>query len=225
MSYEIVRSIALKQDENGAWYANVTSACNNVRPHSYYKWQYKPMKGFKSKEDLQKYILLDFYYGNFHGGKSTKYGKFMTYLGGSWGCVNEKSRACKTYHFYDKLSDKLRNDYLKNDSTTGCWEFDTPLYERYCTRIDKLRKRQNRELRNALYKEFLEFKPTCKPTIIRLWRNNEPTSYFIYQRKGQRNSVSFADYTNATRYTEENKIATVKRIVESHGYKMELIEV
>lgn len=223
MSYEIVKSIALKQNENGFWCAVVTSACNNIRPHYYSKWEYCKNNNL-TKEELQKNILLDFYYGNFHGGTSTRYGKFLQFLGGSWGCVNEKSRACRTYHFYDKLSDKLRNDYIKNDSTTGYWEFDTPLYERYCTRIDKLRKRQDRELKNALYKEFLEFKPTCKPTVVRFWRDNQPTGHFAYQCKNQKRGVKFTDYKNATRYTNKSKLAKVKRIAEQNGYKVEFIE-
>lgn len=224
MSYEIVKSIALKQNENGFWYAVVTSACNNVRPHYYSKWEYCK-KNNLTKEELQKNILLDFYYGNFHGGTSTKYGKFLQFLGGSWGCKNEKSRACKTYHFYDKLDEKLRKDYLKNDSTNGCWEFNTPLYERYCIRVDKLRKRQNRELKNALYKEFLEFKPTCKPTIARVWFNNIPTGDYIKQFKNQRKNAYFTDFNNATKFTNTSKLAYIKRLVENNGYKVEFIQV
>ena len=225
MSYEIVKSIALKQDEKGFWYADVTSATNNVRPHYYTKWKYRAEKDIKTKEELQNLILLDFYYGNFHGGKSTKYGKFMDFLGGSWGCKNENSRACKTYHFYEKLTDRVRNNYLTKESTTGYWEYDTPLYARYLKRNYKLKGRRDRELKNALYKEFLEFKPTCKPTIVRFWQDNRPTGRFAYQRKRQRNSISFADYESATRYTNKSKLAKVKRIAEQNGYKVEFIEV
>ena len=224
MSYDIVKSIGLKQNENGFWYAEVTSACNNVRPHYYSKWEYCKNKNL-NKEDLQKNILLDFYYGNFHGGTSTKYGKFLQFLGGSWGCKNENSRACKTYHFYDKLDEKLRKDYLKNDSTNGCWEFDTPLYERYCIRADKLRKRQNRELKNALYKEFLEFKPTCKPTILRLWRNNEHQG-FIRKSYGRSRAICIEDkYCFATQYTDTVKLNYAKNLAERNNFKVELIEV
>ena len=225
MSYEIVKSIGLKQDENGFWYAEVTSACNNVRPHYYSKWKYCKKDNFATKEELQKAILLDFYYGNFHGGTSTRYGKFLKFLGGSWGCENENSRACKTYHFYDKLSNKLRKDYLKNDSTNGCWEFDTPLYERYCIRADKLRKRQDRELKNALYKEFLEFKPTCKPTILRLWRNNEHQG-FIRKGYGRSRAICIEDkYCFATQYTDTVKLNYAKNLAERNNFKVELIEV
>ena len=224
MSYDIVKSIGLKQNENGSWYAEVTSACNNVRPHYYSKWEYCKNKNL-NKEELQKNILLDFYYGNFHGGTSTRYGKFLQFLGGSWGCKNENSRACKTYHFYDKLDEKLRKDYLKNDSTNGCWEFDTPLYERYCIRASKLRKRQNRELKNALYKEFLEFKPTCKPTILRLWRNNEHQG-FIRKGYGRSRAICIEDkYCFATQYTDTVKLNYAKNLAERNNFKVELIEV
>lgn len=225
MSYEIVKSIALKQDEKGFWYADVTSATNNVRPHYYTKWKYRAEKDIETKEELQKLILLDFYYGNFYGGKSTKYGKFMDFLGGSWGCFNESSRACKTYHFYDKLKDRVRVNYLENDSTTGYWEHGTPLYERYCNRYYKLKTRQDRELKNALYKEFLEFKPTCKPTIVRFWQDNRPTGYFAFQYKRQRNYINFVDYESATKYTDTNRLAKIKKCAERKGYKVEFIEV
>lgn len=224
MSYEIVKSISLKQDENGFWYAEVTSACNNVRPHYYSKWKYCKKDNFATKEELQKEILLDFYYGNFHGGTSTKYGKFLQFLGGSWGCKNENSRACKTYHFYDKLDEKLRKDYLKNDSTNGCWEIGTPLFERYCIRADKLRKRQDRELKKQLYKEFLEFKPTCKPTILRLWRNNEHQG-FIGQSSIRKGFYIEDSYNWATKYTNTAKLNYVKNLAEKNNFKVELIEV
>ena len=225
MSYEIVKSISLKQKDNGFWCAIITSACNNVYPRDYCKWEYDKKEGFETKEELQKEILLDFYYGNFHGGTSTKYGKFLQFLGGSWGCKNENSRACKTYHFYDKLRDKLRNDYLKNDSTTGYWEFGTPLYEKYCTRNYSLKNRQDRELKNALYKEFLEFKPTCKPTILRLFKNNEHVG-FVRKGYGRSRSICIEDkYCFATQYTNNVKINFAKDLAERSGYKVELIEV
>lgn len=208
MSYEIVKSIALKEDENGFWYANVTSACNNVRPHYYSKWEYEKDRNL-TKQELQKEILLDFYYGNFHGGTSTKYGKFLQFLGGSWGCKNEKSRACKTYHFYDKLINKLRNTKENN----------------YKYRIAKLRNRQDRELKNALYKEFLQFKPTCNPTIARVWLNNMPTGNYIKQFKKQRKNAYFTDFNNATKFTNTLKLEYIKRLAEKNGYKIEFIKI
>lgn len=221
MSYEIVRSIGLRQDENGSWYAEVTSACNNVRPHYYSKWEYCKGKNF-TKEQLQKEILLDFYYGNFHGGTSTKYGKFLQFLGGSWGCKNENSRTCKTYHFYDKLNDKLRKDYL---AIHGSYNPSDEVFKNFSIRCDKLCLRQDRELKNALYKEFLEFKPTCKPTILRLWRNNEHQG-FIRKGYGRSRAIYIEDkYCFATQYTDTVKLNYAKNLAERNDFKVELIEV
>ncbi len=221
MSYEIVRSIGLKQNENGSWYAEVTSACNNIRPYCYSKWNYCKDKNF-TKELLQKEILLDFYYGNFHGGASTRYGKFLQFLGGSWGCKNENSRACKTYHFYDKLDEKLRKDYL---AIHGSYNHSDEVYKDFAIRCDKLRLRRDRELKNALYKEFLEFKPTCKPTILRLWRNNEHQG-FVRKSYGRSRAICIEDkYCFATQYTDTVKLNHAKNLAEKCNYKVELIEV
>ena len=222
MSYEIVKSIALKQNENGFWYAVVTSACNNVRPHYYSKWEYCKNNNL-TKEELQKNILLDFYYGNFHGGKNTRYGKFLQFLGGSWGCKNENSRACKTYHFYEKIKDmlKLKHERKKKEFPSICILYDKyykELYYMICNRCD-------RELKNALYKEFLGFKPTCKQTVIRLWQNNTPITY-IKQHKNQRKGAYFTtDFEYATRFTNNAKISYIKKLAEQNNYKVELIEV
>ena len=220
MSYEIVRSIRLEQKDNGFWHAIITSACNNVRPHDYCKWEYDKKEGFETKEELQKEILLDFYYGNFHGGTSTKYGKFLQFLGGSWGCKNENSRACNTYHFYDKLKTNLRKSYINSDG------YIVGEDREICyNRLSKLSIRQDRELKNALYKEFLEFKPTCKPTILRLWKNNEHVG-FIRKGYGRSRSICIENkYCFATQYTNNVKINFAKDLAERSGYKVELIEV
>lgn len=231
MSYEIVRTLRLEQKENGSWYAVFKSACNNVRPHYYCEWTYgKDDKYNFTKEELQKEILLDFYYGNFHGGKSTKYGKFMSSLGSSWGCVNEKSRACKTYHFYDKLRNRLRKEYL-DTTEKGCWEFGTKEYKIYCERSDKLKKRQDREIKRYLYKEFCEFNDNCKPTIIRIWekswKNQEwhGTNIYLHQYKRKRNYANFTNFENATKFTSKLKLEKMKKLAESNGYRAEFIEV
>ena len=222
MSYEIVRSIALKQNENGFWYAVVTSACNNVRPHYYSKWEYCKNNNL-TKEELQKNILLDFYYGNFHGGKNTRYGKFLQFLGGSWGCRNENSRACKTYHFYEKIKDMLK---LKHERKKKEFPSIDILYDKYYKELYyMICSRCNRELKNQLYKEFLEFKPSCKPTIVRLWRDNTHVG-FALQRNKQRLGFYITDsYNYATKYTNNVKLNYVKKLAEKSNFKVELIEV
>lgn len=222
MSYEKVKSICLKQNENG-WYAVINSACNNVRPLYYCKWEYCKDKGL-SKEELQKNILLDFYYGNFHNGTATKYGKFLQFLGGYWGCKNNESRACNTYHFYEKLRDRIREDYLKT-TKNSCWEFGTKEYENYRKLDNKIKNREIRELKNALYKEYLQFNHICKPTIVRAWYNGYPTDNYILQRKKQIKSMYFTYFDYATKYTNIIKLQNVKRILENNNYTAEFIQI
>lgn len=234
MSYEIVKTLRLEQKENGSWYAVVKSTSNNVYPKYYSEWTYgKDDKYNFTKEDLQKELLLDFYHGNLKGAKSTKYGKFMSYLGNTgriWGCNNDKSRACNTYHFYDKLRDKLRVDYLAT-TKKGCWEFETEEYKKYCEQNAKIRQRQDREIKRYLYKEFCEFSDVCKPTIVRIWKQNwinkewHGTDDYIYQRKKQRVGANMTNFENATKFTSKNKLTYIKKLLENNHYRAELIEV
>lgn len=202
MSYEIVRSIKLVEKEDKTWYAIINSASNNVRPHYYYKWDYAKNDSF-TKDELQQEILLDFYYGNFHGGLNTKYGKFIDFLGG-WGAYNEDSKACYLYRcVYSVLKGKIRN-YI---------------------RLSKLEDRCSREVKRELLKEFKQFKPTCKPTILRLWRNNNPVCY-LYREFKQKKGAYFTDsFNRATRFTDVNTINKIKKLAETQGYKVELIKV
>lgn len=225
MSYEIVRSIAIKKSELGFWYAEVTSACNNVYPRYYSKWNCYLNENFKTKEELQTQILLDFYYGNFHGGTNTKYGKFLKYLGGSWGCYNKNSKACILYDNYEKLRDKIRYEYLAS-TKNGYWECDTEEYKQYRLLDGKLRKRQAREVARHLYKEFSNFNDKCKPTIIKFWKEDENyrVIYYVLQFSKKRH-IYYSQFNEATRYTSLSKITKVKNFLERNNYKTELIEV
>lgn len=219
MSYEIVKSIKLVEKEDKTWYAIIDSASNNIRPHYYYKWDYAKNNSL-TKEELQAEILLDFYYGNFHGGLNTKYGKFIDFLGG-WGAYNEDSKACYLYRcVYSVLKDKLRNMY-KNEQGYIVGEDRKICYGR----IGKFETRCNREVKRELLKEFKQFKPTCKPTILRLWRNNNPVCY-LYREFKQKKGAYFTDsFNRATRFTDVNTINKIKKLAETQGYKVELIKV
>ena len=121
------------------------------------------------------------------------------------------------------MTDRVRNNYLTKESTTGYWEYDTPLYARYLKRNYKLKDRRDRELKNALYKEFLEFKPTCKPTKIRVWKNSEPFGY-VLKSKHARNCFVTDSYLNATTFTDTATIEYLKRLLESNNCKAELLK-
>jgi hypothetical protein len=213
MSYEIVSRLRLEKNENG-WYAVIKSCSNNVYPHWHEEWTYGKDKCL-TKEQLQAEILLDFYHGNLKGAKNTKYGKFMTFLGMTgrmWGANNEKSRACRTYHFYNNL---LYNVLKYGDERRG-----------------KIGARADREVKRYLLKEFNEFSDTCKPTIIRLWyynnynKNYEPLEKYIYTYKRTRKYMNFTNsYERATKFTSKLRLDMIKRACERNGYKAEFIQV
>lgn len=69
MSYEIVKNCRVEKAGDGSYYAVIKSACNNVHPHYYEEWTYGKGK-FLSKEQLEKDLLLDFFYGNLQRGSS-----------------------------------------------------------------------------------------------------------------------------------------------------------
>lgn len=81
MCYEIVKSLKIRQDDNG-WVADICSHANNVTPVWYQKWVYgEGLDGkFKTEEALIKGLLLDFWCGNLQGGSNTKIGKFTKFL-------------------------------------------------------------------------------------------------------------------------------------------------
>lgn len=221
MSYEIVRSMKLVEKEDKTWYAIINSASNNVRPHYYYKWDYAKNNSL-TKEELQAEILLDFYYGNFHGGLNTKYGKFIDFLGG-WGAYNKDSKACYLYRcVYSVLKDKLRNMYKNERHVFG---EKTEICHKYYIKLSRLEDRCSREVKRELLKEFKQFKPTCKSTILRLWRNNNPVCYLYREFKQKKGAFFTNSFDRATRFTDVNTINKIKKLAETQGYKVELIKV
>lgn len=88
MSYKIVKSLKIRQ-EGENWVADICSHSNNVTPAWYENWVYA--RGlddeFKTKEELIKGLLLDFWAGNLQGGTGSKIGKFTKFLttqDGTW---------------------------------------------------------------------------------------------------------------------------------------------
>jgi hypothetical protein len=72
MSYDIVKSIAIKNGE--VW---ITSHCNNVTPHIPRRWHCEPLTKIYAKfgkEGVEREILCDFLNGHFQG-LATVYGK------------------------------------------------------------------------------------------------------------------------------------------------------
>ena len=212
MSYEIVKTLSVKQNEQNKWYAKVVSACNNCYPHYYSAWDYG---FFDTKEELQKSLLLDFFHGNFHGGTSTKYGQFIKSLGG-WGSKQDNgSYVCKIHRFYDDIiyGSLYGNKYKDVD-------------RKICS---KLSIRRDRELKRYLYKEFQQFSNTHKPCKLRIWSYNKYLDNWVAgaylhtyykQRKGAYFTTS---YENATVYNKTSKIGYLTKLAEQNGYRVEKI--
>lgn len=214
MSYEIVKTLGLHQNENGKWYAKVVSACNNCYPHYYNSWDYG---FFDTKEDLQKSLLLDFFHGNFHGGTSTKYGQFIKSLGG-WGSRQDNgSYVCRIHKFYDDIIyGSLYGNKYKNVNRELC---------------RKLSIRRDRELKRYLYKEFQDFSNTHKPVKLRTWSYSNflkewvAGAYIQTNYKQRKGAWLTGSYENATVYTKTSKIGYLTNIAEKNGLRVEKIYV
>lgn len=214
MSYEIVKTLSVNQNENGKWYAKVVSASNNCYPHYYSAWDY----GFyDTKEELQANLLLDFFYGNFHGGTNTKYGQFIKSLGG-WGSKQQNdSYVCKINRFYDDIiyGSLYNNKYANIDRNLRT----------------KISIRRDRELKRYLYKEFKNFTNTHKPCKLRTWSYNKyrdewVSGSYVYTHYKQRKSFYLtALYENATVYKNASKIGYITNIAERNGMRIEKIYV
>ena len=98
MSYEIVKNCRVEKAGDGSYYAVIKSACNNVHPHYYEEWTYGKGK-FLSKEQLEKDLLLDFFYGNLQRG-SSKYRLAAKYCPKSF---------LTRYHKMERIIDKAYN--------------------------------------------------------------------------------------------------------------------
>ena len=143
MSYEIIKSLKIRQDSDD-WVADICSHSNNITPAYYEKWVYTigSFGYFKTKEELTKSLLLDFWEGNLQGGSNTKIGKFIKFL------------TTQDDTWYKDITDRYNHLVKLQREKTG-------------DKIDfTLKVRKDKECMRALYKMFTEFKPKCKPTII-----------------------------------------------------------
>lgn len=108
MSYEIVKNCRVERAGDGSYYAVIKSACNNVHPHYYEEWTYGRGK-FLSKEQLEKDLLFDFFYGNLQRG-SSKYRLAAKYCPKSFLTRYHKMERIidKAYHLRRKLATRIK---------------------------------------------------------------------------------------------------------------------
>ena len=200
MSYEIVKSLKIKQDGDG-WWAYICSHSNNVTPVWYQNWTYiRGLDGeFKTEEALIKHLLLDFWVGNLQGGSNTKIGKFIKFL------------ATQDDTWYKDITDRYNHLIKLQREKTG----------------DKinfaLKARKDKECMHVLYKMFLGFRQSCKPTIIRFIKNDLAG----YIKQGRRRNMLYltSSKENATKYTDTARLYNAIKTVKKNGYNYELLEV
>ena len=201
MCYEIVRSLKIRQNDVDHWVADICSHCNNVTPAYYENWVYgQGLNGkFKTKEELIKGLLLDFWNGNLQGGSNTKIGKFTKFL------------ATQENTWYKDIIDRYNHLIkLQREKTGDILNF-------------KLKVRKDKECMRALYKMFTEFKPTCKPTIISVLKGY----YTGYINQGSKKRMLWLTMSKdyATKYTDTARLYKAIRTVKNNGYNYELLEV
>lgn len=200
MCYEIVKSLKIRQDNNG-WVADICSHSNNVTPAYYEKWAYSVGLNdkFKTKEELIKGLLLDFWVGNLQGGSNTKIGKFTKFL------------ATQENTWYKDITDRYDHLIKLQREKSG-------------DKINfKLKVRKDKECMRVLYKMFTEFKPKCKPTIISVSK-----SYYTgYVNQGSKKRMMWLSMFKdcATKYTDTARLYNAIKTVKKNGYNYELLEV
>lgn len=197
MSYEIIKSLKIRQDSDG-WVADICSHSNNITPAYYEKWVYTIGSSgyFKTKEELTKSLLLDFWEGNLQGGSNTKIGKFTKFL------------ATQDDTWYKNITDRY-NHLIKLQR------------EKIGDKINfALKVRKDKECMRVLYKMFTEFKPKCKPTIVSVSKDD-----FIGYTISRKIVWLTMSKENATKYTDTARLYNAIKTVKKNGYNYELLEV
>lgn len=197
MSYEIVKSLKIRQDGDD-WVADICSHCSNVTPAYYEKWVYGAgLDGkFKTEDELIKGLLLDFWVGNLQGGSNTKIGKFIKFL------------TTQDDTWYRDITNRYNHLIKLQREKSG----DKITF--------KLRVRKDKECMHVLYKMFTEFKPKCKPTIISVSKDN----FIGYTISGKIVWLTMSkDY--ATKYTDTARLYRAIEVAKNCGYEVELLEV
>lgn len=154
MSYEIVRNCRVCFDsETGTYYAILKTASNNCYPHYYSEWTYGKLSdtkeyAFKTKEEIEKALLVEFYYGNLQKGNS-KYRRV--------------AREIRKHPELLERYEQLHKEY--HDTQTRLWRLEVP----DSARADELDKichnlyiESTKELKDALYNFMITHKDEVK---------------------------------------------------------------
>ena len=115
MSYEIVKTCRVVKKDDGFYYAVLKTASNNVYPRDYSEWTYGK-DGKLTKEEVEKTLLLDFFYGNLQGGNS-KYRTVARYCPKDY--LQEYNKAYKVIDKAYSLKYKLRSRLIALEGIEG----------------------------------------------------------------------------------------------------------
>ena len=154
MSYEIVRNLRIKHNENG-YYAVIKSASNNVRPLLFNEWTLGKDKGL-TKEELEKILLQNFYNGNLQKGNSI-YRKVIKEI-----CKD------KNIHLLKDYTDKSN---LYNIERNKLWSFkgdrDSEEYINLSNNVNEKYFEMEEVLKNTLYNFMIENKTSLRQTKVK----------------------------------------------------------
>ena len=154
MSYEIVRNCRVCFDsETETYYAVLKTASNNCYPHYYSEWTYgklpnKNEYAFKTKEEVEKALLIEFYYGNLQKGNS-KYRRVAREIRKHPELLERYEQLHKEYH------DTQTRFWRLEDSKSA----EADELEKHC---HNLYLESTKELKNALYNFMITHKDEVK---------------------------------------------------------------
>ena len=154
MSYEIVRNCRVCFDpDTGTYYAVLKTASNNCYPHYYSEWKYGklPCKNgyaFKTKEEVEKALLIEFFNGNLQKGNS-KYRRVAREIRKHPELLERYEQLDKEYH-----DAQVRLGRLKNSDNTKADELGKICNNLYIE--------STKELKDVLYNFMITHKDEVK---------------------------------------------------------------
>ena len=154
MSYEIVKNCRVCFDsETETYYAVLKTASNNCYPHYYSEWTYgklpnKNEYAFKTKEEVEKALLIEFFNGNLQKGNS-KYRRVAREIRKHPELLERYEQLNKEYH-----DTQVKLWRLENSDNARADEFDKKCHNLYLE--------STKELKDVLYNFMITHKEEVK---------------------------------------------------------------
>ena len=210
MSYEIVKTCRVVKKDDGFYYAVLKTASNNVYPRDYSEWTYGK-DGKLTKEEVEKTLLLDFFYGNLQGGNS-KYRTVARYCPKDY--LQEYNKAYKVIDKAYSLKYKLRSRLIALEGIEG-QEERRELIEKRMDELEtlcrKVHMKKDTYAREGLYNYFKTTNKSNIKGVILKTRNEEYTEYV--------SRVNKCSYRLTNRKTILTGKVTVARVLTNKWWK------